>query len=222
MNKAFNGNKNYEFINFIRENIDKETFVNDFFKILKELCEVLIFFQDKCCFIHYDLHLGNLLIDYKYNNNILEYKVKIIDFELSSVVININGENKLLKYINMRQYKNPNAFNPLKSTMWYKYDLIKFIGSFFFKYEDLYKKELHENNNYIKICNKLCEIFNIDINYRENYEKYLKKLQNELPHEIHGVIFHLMQNSEARDIIYGKELKLNYFDPRELFEKLHN
>lgn len=181
MNYAFNNINNnkkyiiYDFYNFVKNESYRKTFIKDFYNILINLCQIITELQDYCCFVHNDIHFNNLLIKYNYNNNngFFEYNIKLIDFGLSSIVINYNNQLRLLKYVNLRPFKFPLAFNPYTSTMWYKYDLLYFINILLFKHDDFFEDNLKINNL------KNNEDYIYDYNYDEIIHEYIIKLNNE-------------------------------------------
>ncbi len=254
MNKAIKEpsvHPNFELYHYIKTNIYRRTYVNDFLNILYELCDILITMQNDCAFVHYDIHLGNLLINYNYDKNKFSFNLKLIDFGVASIIIN-NGSYKLIKYINMKQHKYPLMFNPYVSTLWYKYDLLYFIASLLLKYSDLFRMNMTDiselkdddnykyrydyeneyrkilirfnsnelkgipNDNYELLVIKLCEIFNISLDFRYNTKIYIRESIKNGSYEGCGLTFRLTQNQDARDKIYGKNLKINNFDPRVL------
>ncbi len=69
-------------------NIDK--LINRVLNIIIKICDILIYLQNNFGFIHFDLHLGNILIGNKIDN---KEKVYLIDFGFSS--INFNRKNEI-------------------------------------------------------------------------------------------------------------------------------
>jgi hypothetical protein len=235
--------KNYTLLNFINKENTRETFINDFFKILIEICNILIFFQDKCCFVHNDFTQKNILIDYSYDSNsIINFKLKIIDFAYSSIVIKINGKDYLLKYINNREILSPKLDNPKISVIWYKKDLFIFIAKLLLtnKYSNkeyilnksLENKllEIFQINEYyqIRFSNKLNDIINIKEKEKElwHYKRFiekmspnrnnLKKIKNKSKFPIHHLSYIMFYNNKMKKEVYGDNLNFDLFDPREL------
>jgi len=237
MDKAFKKNgKNFTIFMYIMNEKDRTTFVRDFLTILDKLCDILIFYQRKCCFVHFDLHLANILIDYNYDtNNNLTFSLKLIDFGLSSIVVydKNDGEYKLLKYINLISYKNPDIVNPLKSTLWNKLDILYFITFLLLNYNIMKFNERSNGTNeseeklsekYIKSRNihelntKICEIFDIDNNYLTNFNE----IKNNSGRSINDIkkVFFILQNNAFRKKIYGENFNINICDPIKLKIKL--
>jgi len=158
---------------FVKKECERESFVIDFFNILLELCNILIFFQDKCCFIHDDFKHENIMIKYHYDsNNNLSFKLNIIDFGFSCIIFKINNEKYMLKYINNRDGLNPNLDNPNISIFWYKKDLFTFFS------RSIYEMQLHINvTKYKDIIDILINVLNIDTKYDDNFYNMFKKWQ---------------------------------------------
>ncbi len=218
------------------ENYKKPKFFLNFFKILKELCKCLVFYQDICSFVHNDLSGGNIIINYKYdeNDNII-FELKLIDFLFSSIIIK-NNEDKLsiLKYTNMKPYRNPNIVNPLKTTFWNKIDLIYFIilllyQSFNLERDSIDYFDINKSNNEIfnrhekelrTIIKKIFKILMIIYNFDENYNIKYKELSEH--NRKHGKYYMLLVHSQSeRDKIFGENVRYELFDPRILLSILN-
>jgi hypothetical protein len=158
------------------------------------------------------------MIEYSYNEeSLLEFKLKLIDFGLSSIVIYDDNKYKILKYFNLKEYKNPNIINPIKSNLWNKLDILYFITFFLFNYyviEENFKNNLNytiilnkykESNNIKELIIKICKIFDINENYIDNFKKddytYIKKM------------FYILQNREYRKKIYGYNFNIDNCNP---------
>ncbi len=162
---------------FHKLNHTKPNFVNNFFLVLKEICEALKLFQESSSFVHFDFHLHNTLIRYYYNNeDKLHFEIKIIDVNFSSIVIKKDSDYYLLKYTNLRKYRNPDITNPKKSNRWNMIDLQNFINSLFFTSFDLEKehKDLQKKEN-----NKISKTNNSTViqSFNEENTKSINSLQ---------------------------------------------
>ncbi len=213
------------------ENYKKPTFFLNFFKILKELCKCLVFYQDICSFVHNDLHGGNIVINYKYDeNDIIIFELKLIDFLISSIIVK-NSENKLsiLKFTNMKPYRNPNIVNPLKTTYWNKIDLTYFIILLFYQTFNLERDsidyfDINKQNNEIFnrkekelriMIKKIFKILGIIYNFDENYNIKYKELSQ--LNRKHGKYYMLLVHSQSeRQKVLGDNVRYELFDPRNL------
>jgi hypothetical protein len=222
MNKAFDKkiskDDNFELLTYIKKEHNRIHFFKDFFKILKKICEILILFQEKCCFVHYDFHLSNILLEYEYDENdiLLKYNIKIIDFSKSSIIVYKHNRQYLLKYINIRDEKNPYFFIPLYSHSWYIIDMLMLINRFVLHYKDY---GIYITN----ITQKIIEIFNFNVNCLEianNEIKLLNKTNKYRNMNMSKFSVLLINNIELRKKIYGKNANYILYDPRNLREKI--
>jgi hypothetical protein len=163
-------------------------FYEFFIEIVKKICEILIFYQDKCYFVHRDLHLPNIIINFNIIDNnyydLRNFEIKLIDFTYTSIIIN-NRNNILSEFMNSNynHFMDINLSNPYLNKDWNTYDLRYFIITLLFARlydEDLNKlnKNIFINNNlnvekknkYLKkVRQLLLNIFQIDKNFRTNY-----------------------------------------------------
>ncbi len=217
-------------------------------KILKKICEILIFYQDSCFFVHRDFHTGNILINFNINHNdnnfdLENFKVKIIDFTYSSMIIkNKNGiESEFMNssYNNLYDIK---LSNPYLNKEWNCYDLKYFFLSLLFArlYEG--KQEKLEENYYInKIFNSLGKeqklknvisiilfLLDIDKNYlaryilfKSNYYKNNKNYKKKCINRISQVFRELLYNNKLLNEIMGNKCKTINFNPRFILSKIN-
>lgn len=201
-------------------------------KILIKLCDILIEYQHKCYFVHRDLHALNIMVNFNIlsNGTIDEdrFEVKLIDFTLSSIVIqNKRGELSILGYTNRRPIHNLDICNPYINQEWKLVDLRYFIITLIIT--NLYN--LKRGTNYIKIekvnifLHIILEIFKINDNYFENYIHYLdnpsptiQKCYNQFNIDYRNLLI----NKELQKYIFGtdyNEINDNY-NPTILRETL--
>lgn len=168
MEPAFAGD-NKTLLDFIINEVERETYITDLINILIELCNILEIYQNECCFVHHDLHPGNIIINYKYIDGILEFELKIIDFSsVSSIIFKYKDKYLILKHLDIFYIKTSESINPFLSGMWNKYDLFYFIlNILFFNERTAVEEKLpidNENfNNFIKL---LLNISNIKDDYK--------------------------------------------------------
>jgi len=223
MHSAFNKKinsieNNYELLTFIKDRYNKKNFVKDFFKILIKICDILIYYQDICSFVHYDFHLKNILLDYEYNEDdiLIKYNIKLIDFANSSIVLKINNNAYLLKYINIDSRKNPYYYIPYNSHSWYIIDMFMFINRLVIRYKD-YREFIEP------IRNIIIDIFNFNINCREIADEEIINLQKKNKYKsinIEKLSILLINNIELRTKIYGENTDYTLLNPRKLKEKI--
>jgi len=186
MKPAFK-DKNNTLLDFIIDKVDKPTYIIDLINIIIELCKILEIYQNKCCFIHRDLHADNIIINYQYSEDgILNFKLKFIDISsVSSAIIKYEGNYLVFKQLDIWYTKTPESINPFLSGMWNKYDLLYFVlNILFFDERTSIKKNLPiKNENFIKFIRLLLDIFNIADNY-----KSIVNTANIREHEYHGKI----------------------------------
>ncbi len=207
---------------FIRSNIYYKSinFVPFIIKVIIRLCEILNFYQEKCMFVHRDLNLKNIMINFIFENdeiNIHDFEVKIIDFGFSSIIINnMNNEPSQFTYLSYRSLKNPNISNPYFNKNWKEIDLRYFFIIFF---SNFIKQNNFKNTNHIDKINLLNKIFiNIFYEYKnENYINSYKRIKNELFLKKFSDIFFKIN---IRKEIFGNNFKEKYFNPLELKRKL--
>ncbi len=202
-------------------------YIDLFFKIIFELSSGLYQMQDKCGFVHNDLHTKNIVISYQYENNNsnillknIKFELKIIDVTFSTIMIkNSNNQICLLKYYNIKPYRLPDLVNPLKSSIWNKLDLRMFILSIlFFTFLMKYNKDENkfyylneeEIEPYLGIINKIIEIFNFNQNCIDLFKDIFKE-----PTYYH--IFKIFSKKEIYESVLGYNINDNLFIPYNLF-----
>jgi len=214
-----NKNKTYVLYDFIKKESERPTFIKDFFYIMKKICEILIFYQDSCGFVHYDFHIGNISVLYSYDKDgNFEYdkvKVKMIDFGESSIIFNINNNSYLLQYYNPKNKYNPNYRNPYKSKLWYIIDLFMFINRCVIYFRDQNVKKILNN-----IKQEFINIFNFNENCLELFDNKFNELLLKKTKDFNKSKFHqlLLYNIKLRNEIYGKNANYELFNPRLLIK----
>ena len=188
MKKAFENNiklNNNEriFQDSVKKFIENEslydTFTINMFIILKELCVILDIYQKKCYFVHGDLHANNIILDCKINkkNLIYDIKIKLIDFAYSSIILNINGDLKMLKDIGFGTFKLFEKHNPYISNIWNKSDILYFILCIIYDLKNSGYFEFNNKNSHNKYLNNfLLSLFNIFHINKDIYIIFLKKI----------------------------------------------
>jgi hypothetical protein len=173
MKPAFEG-INYTLLDFIINEVDKSTYILDLINIIIELCKILEIYQNKCCFVHHDLHPDNIIINYQYTQDgKLIFSLKLIDISsASSIIIKYNSTYLIFKQLDIWYRKMPESINPFLSNIWNKYDLFYFVLSIlFFDKKSAIKKILpNDNPNFKKFIRLLLNIFNIVDNYQDILE----------------------------------------------------
>lgn len=111
-----------------------ENFVIFIFKIIIQLCDVLKYYQDRCFFIHHDLHSDNIFVHFNIIQNgsdrinIDNFSIKLIDFALSSICIHNQSEDlSQLCVTNLKPFWNSKPLNPCFNKDWRQMDLTKFF-----------------------------------------------------------------------------------------------
>ncbi len=85
----------------------------DFLQIILQICLAINFAQEKCCFVHYDLSIWNIIIkksnheveiDYPINNKIIRFKTKLIPVIIDYGRSHVSYKNIHYGLINMYTY----------------------------------------------------------------------------------------------------------------------
>ncbi len=228
-------------------NINKYFFeINNFeifiIEILKKLCQILIFYQDACYFVHRDLHTSNIMINFSIIDNnfdLTNFEVKLIDFTYSSIIIqNKNGIETEFMNSSYNYFNDPIYSNPYLNKEWNTCDLRYFIITLLFaklyngnqqKLEEniFINKVLNSQNKTIKLKNIrsiLLSIFQIDKNYLANYIlfKYSYKNNNKKCIKIEELIYReILFKKKVFNQIFGDKCKIEYFNPRYIQNKLN-
>jgi hypothetical protein len=209
MKNAFNmnnrNNKNIfigTLMDFIKEQSKDKYFKNctiNILKILKELCKVLNFFQEKCYFVHGDFHAKNIILYCEINENYLvqNISIKLIDFSFSSIIININGDLKILKDVGFGTLKMLEQVNPIISNIWNKIDILYLISNFIF--------------NLNTSSNLACLLHNININ---GFLKIFLKILN-IPNNIYEIF---LDNCNKINKKHTYKLFISLFKSNKLIE----
>jgi len=204
---------------FIETEMDRQSFVVDFFNVFKKICEILNFYQEKCCFVHNDLHFGNIFIKYKYEDSIFIFDIKLIDFGFSSIIVYHDGKYKLFKDINLSGHKKIDFLNPFISNIWDKIDILFFISYFIFSNISIKKIEneymfFGNSKNILTIIKILCNIFDIDLNYIKKY------IESNLEFKLFPTIFKIVRIDSYRKKIYGEKFNLDICKPSKIIDIL--
>jgi serine/threonine protein kinase len=214
--------KNYTLKQFIIDNYYRDTFINDFFIILKKICEILIFYQEKSGFIHGDLNIQNILLIYEYdiNGNLIydNIIIKLIDFTFSSIIFKINNKDYLLQYFDISYRYNINISNPYNLNLWRYMDLF-----FMFIRFTIYINDKIFEDKIIKINEKLIEIFNFNKNSKEIFENKYNEiiLKNKNVNFTQSNFSRLIPlNKNLRDEIFGENAKYYLLNPVNLIKVL--
>jgi hypothetical protein len=204
----------------------RRDFTSLFFKILKEISKMLMDMQEKIGFVHYDFHSGNIIINYRYSNELtnennnpkndvtIDFELKIIDLLFSSVLIqNKNQKIYMLKYTNFQIYRNPNILNPLYHNFNKVYDLLYYLFSILFHVFLIKKKEntYYNFRRYETIFQKIKEIYNFKEDYLILYKNKFEKIS------VKTAFIMLSDVNIFREIL-GTNVNLQYFIPSELYQ----
>ncbi len=165
-----------------------QNFIIFFFKIIIKLCDILKYFQDRCFFIHKDLHDDNIIINFNIISNMIDtenFNLKLIDFAASSIIINNQStELSQFAYTNLRPFWNSTPLNPYLNQEWKQIDLTKFFifilcktfmeliqntnGTY--KYPSQHIDKLSEIESLIKILLNMKELDGK--NYKQRYNEF--------------------------------------------------
>jgi hypothetical protein len=195
----------YDFI--MKESNTEHTgiFIKNLLLILKELCIVLDFYQKSCYFVHGDLNIKNIMIKCKFDENHLvqDIKIKLIDFQFSSIILNVNNKLKILKIFGFGLRRVNEEFNPYISSYWNKIDILYFFASIVF---DL-KKIREKNDNIISFLSILLNIFNIKQDF---YNKLVNNTKEGL-NKYHSYIYSLKKEEKFSNIFIENKNKKEVF-----------
>ena len=141
---------------------DSNIFIKNLLLILKEVCVILDFYQKECYFIHGDLHINNIMLECEINsdNSIKKLKIKLIDFQFSSIIFSIDGKLKLFKDFNFGFLRIYEEINPFISSNWNKIDILYLLSTTLY-YLDTNSKNNFNIKNFLLV---LLKIFNINSN----------------------------------------------------------
>ncbi len=196
----------------------KNNFYFFILKILKKLCEILIFYQNNCCFVHRDFNAGNFMINFNYDiNNEFDcenFQVKLIDFTNSSIIIkNKNGNKSILSYTDYNIYRNIEIPNPYINKEWRMVDLKWLFVLIFLRYSVI--------TGTIQIIKKIKKIFN---NTDENFLNRLIKLNEnkEIKKKLcrPKIAFNSYYIKNIFKQIFGYNFDEKIFDPNIFITKL--
>lgn len=202
---------------------EKSNYIPFILGILNKICDILIFYQHKCYFVHRDLHVENIMVSYNMNEELNEidlsdFRVKLIDFSFSSIVIkNEEGQISQLNYINYKPHRTPFIANPYINMDWNKIDLKYFMVVsllHFFKKIPIYPITTEFMNLFFRL-------FNIPMDYINRYEEFKRRNEIEKLYCFQGVYtpFNVVFENEIFLRIFGNErgeFDFNIFNPRIL------
>jgi hypothetical protein len=189
----------------------KNNYIKFIIKIFIKLCDVLIYFQNKCFFVHRDLHSKNIIINYNLlednNIDIENFEIKLIDFSYSSIVIN-NQNNILsqLTYNNLNPFFNSTITNPFINKNWENVDfhwffILLLIANRYYDFKINEVSDLNQKNKIEQIFNILINILNIDYNYFNKFTEYANNIN----------IKHCIPGFKIMDLFYKKNILIKIF-----------
>ncbi len=221
--ERFNFSKNFKQLLTEEMYYIKSNYTIFILKIIKKLCDILIFYENKVCFMHKDLNGGNFMINFniKDNNDFDEdnFEIKLIDFMFSSVVVNnLNSKKSILTYINYRPDRSIDISNPFKNKDWKCIDIKYLFIAIFLRY-DLQEKN---NNNIKKLFKILDKIFNLsNHNYLNKYKNYSKQNIKNRKNCVSGATYeNLVLDKKIHKEIFGKNSEYENYDPEILRQKI--
>ncbi len=220
-----------------------------FIEVLKKLCIILQFYQERCFFVHRDLHTSNIMINFNLIDNqhfdLTNFEVKIIDFTYSSIIIN-NREGKSSEFMNTNYFYffDVDVSNPYLNKDWDKFDLKYLFISLLL--QKIYKGDmilLNENiliNRSVnqirrvrpikKIRQLLINIFNNRPDYLNLYKlfksEYIQRPNNEKCIVINGITIEgltyreLLFNDGVLKRIMGENFRFDLLNPTYLLNTL--
>ncbi len=192
--------------------------------ILIKLCDILIYYQNKCYFIHHDFHIKNIIVNFNLIDNELvdieNIKVKLIDFAFSSIIINNNSlQLSQFEYINLRSFYNPTYSNPYLNNEWKKIDFKYFFILLLFYIPKGIKqyniKNLDFLNNQIILFFK--QLINLDAS--TNYFEKSKSI-SQIKCLLDLVPFNIFLKKNKLSNFFDPNFDDNIFEPSFLKDKL--
>jgi hypothetical protein len=166
--------------NIIEPEIYKKIYTINMLIIIKKICEILAFYQEKCFFVHSDFNFKNIIICCEFDENSLvkNINVKIIDFSYSSIILYIDGKVKLFKDIGFSAFRILEYVNPYISNIWNKIDLLDLVSGLIYEFNNIdifFKIEINNNIKYfVSILLELLHIPNVE----SIYENCITKIKN--------------------------------------------
>ena len=204
--------ENYVFQDYIINQTSDMYYVENILLFLYRISEILDFYQKRCYLVHSDFHPGNILISFQRIENtnkinIPTLNIKIIDFQFSSIIFFYNNKCKILRDVNMFNYRKTDYINPLISDIWNKVDLITLIIKIFISpYYNTKYEYLKDNENYKKLLLIISSIFNYNSN-KHNTSNYLYRY-NELK-KIYisdiSTFFSIIKSKKNREYFFNYE-----------------
>jgi hypothetical protein len=213
-------------------------------EILKKICDILIFYQKNCYFVHRDFHVSNVMINFNIINNnfdLSNFQVKIIDFTFSSIIIpNKKGDLSELMYSNLNYWSDITPSNPYINKNWKCFDLSFFIITLLL--DKLYNGNINNLNNNIlinsvinsgdrikklkNIRTLLLNICGIQKNYLAKYylfkSNYIKNSKRCINDFINFTYSELLFNPIIFKNILGDNCDILIFNPNNFLLKLKN
>jgi hypothetical protein len=220
--------ENLHDIIFTKKYYKDPNFVLFVLKIIQKLCIILDFYQKKCLFVHMDLHAKNVMVNFKYNNAIMDiedFQVKLIDFSFSSIVVkNSNNDLSMMVYINYRPMKDPNITNPYINQEWNQQDLKYFFMALILYYSNPFFKEYTLNRNSQRKIDEIIKIFlsifQIQDGYLERWNDLIREEYSFCYKEGARRVFEVFLKKNIHRQIYGSDFQHSFYIPRILNEKL--
>ncbi len=197
----------------------KNNFALFILKILDKLCEILIFYQKKCCFIHRDIHCENFIINFNLSSieliNVIDFEIKLIDFMFSSFVINNrNGDKSILTYLTLRPNRELGIMNPYKNKNWECVDLKYLFLSFFLRYH-LQSIRSEQVQSIFQILERIFNLEDTEYLNKFNEFKTNESLKDKycFPLALHIDVM-LLKN--VHDMIFGTDFNYQLYNPNIL------
>ncbi len=222
-NERFEFSNNFYEILFNKELYELRNYIQFIKMILIKLCDILIYYQNNCYFVHHDLHVKNIIINFNKNSNtnlidIENIQVKLIDFSFSSILI--NNESLILSQLqnsSLKSFHNPTFSNPYLNKEWKKIDLKYFFTLFFFVFKPFGLYQFNIKNNKLNYFNTsieklIIDIINIEPGYNERFSEF-KNIDCFLGLKAFDVF--LIKNN-----IFGESFDDNIFDPSICKQKI--
>ncbi len=207
----------------------KSNFIKFILKILMKICDILIYYQTKCFFIHRDLHPYNIIVNFNLTSNNIDienFQVKLIDFSFTSIIIN-NNNNVMsqLQFTNLRPHWDCKFLNPLLNKEWQKVDL-KYFFLFTFFNSILYGLSLNKGNyndifhlSQIEFLeNIFAKLLNIKDGFKERFNDFhsigcFNKVKRFDMFYKKNVLYNIFQiNIDDENIFYPSNCKKNIND----------
>jgi len=207
--------------------------VKNFYKIIINLCNVLVYLQNKFKFIHNDLHLENFFVK-------KDLDIILIDFRYASLNIITPNGNKVFKSFYMNLFESRpgiilHKYYSYEDMYSRSFDIIYLFSSiiYYYRYDDIFKSFPREIINilYIKFynngefINKLLHIFNKneknlnELNELINIKNPLE--MNKFKSKIQGRVEQKELNNKLQEM-WNKLVSIKYQSKLKFFIELLN